>query len=607
LVERAGVTYLAATPTVWQLLVDAGWRGRDDFVAVTGGEAFGEDLANALASRSAGLWTGYGPTEASVYATLERFEQGGRVTIGRPVANTRTYVLDRFRHPVPVGVPGELYIAGIGVSEGYVNRPEETASRFSEDPFRPGGRMYRTGDLVRQLADGRFEYLSRLDDQVKLRGFRIELGEIESTLRAHPGVASAVVRKLDDGSPAGARLVAYVVPRASMPSSRELRQQLRSSLPEHMVPSAFVELAQLPSTPNGKLDEGRLPAAFSRPTPSSPAPSGEGSSLTRVPLEDQLLGIWREVLGVDHVGLDDDFFEVGGHSLLALRLVALASTRLGVEISVSSLSERGGTVRAMAAAIEEAAGRGESTLVPDREQSRPSTRNLFFVVPWEPPLVALRHLRPMLAPEHSVVGLLAGHRGEPFDSAKGVEERAASMLSLILRIQDEGPYLLAGFSFGGLIAYEVATQLTQAGQHVAWLGLVNTWAGSAAAKRSNAPVKLARALALGPRTAAAAVRRHARHPSSMPQGDELDLTGGFDVAGAAALRGGYAPRPNGLTLDLFVSERDAISHGRTLGWNRSHSDLLRLHVIPGDHRVLLDASNAGVLAREIRQSLDAIR
>ncbi|HKH87823.1 MAG TPA: amino acid adenylation domain-containing protein, partial [Acidimicrobiales bacterium] len=377
MIERAGVTFLQATPTTWQLLLEAGWAGKQDLVAVSGGEPLSASLADAISSCCAQLWNGYGPTESTVSATLERVTGGERVTIGRPIANTKVYVLDRLGEPVPVGVPGELYIAGAGVAAGYLNRPEETTARFSDDPFNRGGRMYRTGDLVRQLADGRLQHLGRLDDQVKLRGYRIELGEIESALRSHPSVASAAVALTADSSPAGARLVAYVVPNGPMPQHSDLRRQLRSSLPEYMVPSTFVALEGLPRTPNGKLDRRRLPAP---PAPRLSSGTGRSSAedpdASLTPLQDQLLGMWREALGVENLGVDDDFFEFGGHSLLAARLVAEAGSRLEMEIPLSFLYERGATVRAMAAAIESAEREGDGTSTPGRLQLSPVRRRL---------------------------------------------------------------------------------------------------------------------------------------------------------------------------------------------------------------------------------------
>jgi amino acid adenylation domain-containing protein len=602
MIERSKVTFFQATPTTWQLLLGSGWGGKQDLVALSGGEPLNDALAEAILSRTSELWNGFGPTETTIHSILQRIESGDRVTIGRPIENTRAYVLDRSGQPVPVGVRGELFIGGAGVASGYLNRPDETAARFSEDPFSPGGCMYRTGDQVRQLADGRIEHLGRLDDQVKLRGHRIELGEIESSLRAHPAIAAAVVTLFDGSSPGGPRLAAHVVPRSSMPSPLELRRWLRSSLPDYMVPSIFIELDELPQTPNGKLDRSRLPATSLSILPRLDLADGPGASLT--PLEDQLFAIWREFLGVESLGIDDDFFELGVHSLLAVRLVAAAETQLGIEIPVSFLYERGATVRGMAAMIESAerAGKDSSTAGPGTPGS--GSPNLFFVVPSEPSLVALRHLQPRIGPEQAVVGLLCGRLGQPFDTSKTIEERAAPILESIVRMQDRGPYFLSGICFGGLIAYEIATQLSEDGQQVAWLGLVNTCAPAIGVERSRAPGKIIRALALGPRSAVAALRWKAQHLGAAGRQDRVDLEEDFDPS--VTLRLGYAPRADGIALDLFVSDNDAILKGRTLGWSRSHAGLLRIHSIRANHS-LLDERNVSRLVSAMRESIDRVR
>ncbi len=252
------------------------------------------------------------------------------MTIGRPVANARVYLLDARGEPVPAGVPGELFMEGAGLSRGYLDRPEMTAEKFVPDPFAavPGSRLYRVGDLARRRPDGELEYLGRVDHQVKIRGFRVELGEIEAALARHPGVREAVVMARDDGD-RGKRLVAYVTPRGV--ASSELRSFLRESLPDYMVPTAFVHLDALPLSPNGKIDRRALP------DPGAPAAAPAPVSASRGPVTEALTALMAEVLGVEGVGESDDFFELGGHSLLATRLAARASRLFGVEVPVSAV------------------------------------------------------------------------------------------------------------------------------------------------------------------------------------------------------------------------------------------------------------------------------
>src|ERR1039457_6839564 len=235
------------------MLIDYGWSGRRGLVALCGGETLTPQLADSLLDRTTAVWNMYGPTETTVWSTVAALERGSPITIGRPIANTRIYILHRGGQQVPVGVAGEIAIGGNGVALGYLGRPDLTAERFVPDPFAPGALMYLTGDLARYLPDGRIEHLGRLDHQIKVRGFRVELGEIEAALAASADAAAAVVVDQAQG-PGGTRLVAYVVPERAMPSPSELRDRLRATLPEHMVPSIFVALDALPLSANGKLD-----------------------------------------------------------------------------------------------------------------------------------------------------------------------------------------------------------------------------------------------------------------------------------------------------------------------------------------------------------------
>lgn len=277
----------------------------------------------------------YGPSEDTTYSTCALRRPSGPVTIGRPISNTQIYLLDRFHHPVPVGVPGELYIGGSGLARGYHNRPDLTAERFIPDSLgaRPGGRLYRTGDLARFRADGTIEYLGRLDHQIKIRGFRIELGEIEAQLTAYAAVRDAVLVARED-QPGHKRLVAYVTP-ASVPglSDDTLRAFLKHHLPDHMVPSSFVFLEQLPLTPNGKVDRKRLPA------PDVDEQVAQQYVAPRTQTEQLLAGIWEGVLGVKRVGLHDNFFQLGGDSILSLQIVARAK-QVGLTLKPKHIFQR---------------------------------------------------------------------------------------------------------------------------------------------------------------------------------------------------------------------------------------------------------------------------
>ncbi|HVR97728.1 MAG TPA: amino acid adenylation domain-containing protein, partial [Thermoanaerobaculia bacterium] len=351
-----GATAVQATPATWRLLVDSGWQGAHGLKALCGGEALPRELAAALGARVGSLWNVYGPTETAVWSAAgevrEAAEDNGPVPLGPPIANTRFYVVDRASRLAPVGVPGELWIAGDGLARGYLGRLELTAEQFVPDPFgeEAGSRVYRTGDLVRHRPGGRqgaLEFLGRVDFQVKVRGFRIELGEIEAALGRHPGVAQAVV--LATGEAAERRLAAYLVTREGT-AVPDLRAFLLRSLPEYMVPSAFVTLPAFPLTPSGKVDRRALaasaaPEPWAREAARYVAPEG--------PVEEMMAEIWSEVLRVERIGAEDSFFDLGGHSLLATQVASRIRAAFTVELPLQRLFEAA-TVRALARTVEAA-------------------------------------------------------------------------------------------------------------------------------------------------------------------------------------------------------------------------------------------------------------
>ncbi|MBE0684226.1 MAG: amino acid adenylation domain-containing protein [Anaerolineales bacterium] len=326
---RSNATVMQATPASWRSLLEAGWKGNADLKILCGGEALVSDLAERLLERGAELWNLYGPTETTIWSTLYRVTSkeshgvSNTISVGRPIANTQIYILDSELQPVPVGVIGDLYIGGDGVSRGYLNRPELTAERFIPNPFGVSSTIYNTGDVARYLPDGNIEFFGRSDQQVKVRGFRIETGEIEVRLASHPSVRQAVVGVWKEKS-SEASLVAWIVPASAEKEAdaHQLREYLRQALPEYMVPSIFVNMESLPLTPNGKVDRKALP----QPTQARP-----DLRLPYVPprtsLEKELAEICAEVLGLETsnghfaVGVHDNFFDLGGHSLLGTRLV----------------------------------------------------------------------------------------------------------------------------------------------------------------------------------------------------------------------------------------------------------------------------------------------
>ena len=344
---REHATCMQATPATWRMLSESSWRSELELVALCGGEALPLDLAREIAARTKQLFNLYGPTETTIWSSIDSVARDAReITIGKPLDNTRLYILGKQRELLPLGAVGELWIGGDGVARGYHGRAELSAERFLADPFaaQVGARMYWTGDLARRRADGRVEYLGRLDQQIKLRGFRIELGEIEAALRAHARVVDAAV-ELREFSAGDQRLVSwYVASAAETIAESELREFLARQLPEYMLPVAFFRLDALPLTPNGKLDRKALPAtAAPERRGALVAPAGE--------IEIGVALIWREVLKLEAVSARDRFFDLGGHSLLAMRAITRLEARFGVRVPARDLMLQ--NLAQLASAIEE--------------------------------------------------------------------------------------------------------------------------------------------------------------------------------------------------------------------------------------------------------------
>ncbi len=361
LIESCGVTVLQATPATWRMLLDYGWRPPKSLTVISGGEALPKSLSRRLEHGGGLVWNVYGPTETTIWSTAFRLgmsdSSNETVSIGKPIANTQAYIVDERLRIAPAGAPGELALGGAGLARGYRRQAGLTASRFVPDPFgAAGARLYRTGDLARFRSGGFIEFLGRLDHQVKLRGFRIELGEIEVALAALNAVVEAVVVLRED-RPGDKRLVAYFKPRpdCQAPTSDELRQALRDSLPSHMTPAAFVALDAMPLTPNGKIDRNAMPAPQSDPSASADyaAPTNQ--------VEKALVQIWSDVLGVPAVGVNQNFFELGGHSLIAAKLMFQVSSHFSIDLGLRHLFETP-TVTGLANRIDQArADLGEQT------------------------------------------------------------------------------------------------------------------------------------------------------------------------------------------------------------------------------------------------------
>jgi arthrofactin-type cyclic lipopeptide synthetase C len=588
-----------------------------------GGEAISEgSLVRWLArdGHRPRLFNAYGPTEATVNASIaEMTKISDWHHIGRPIWNTRLYVLDEYGEPVPVGVAGELYIGGAGVARGYLNRPELTAERFIESRFVAGDRLYRTGDMVRYLPDGNLEFLGRNDHQVKIRGFRIELGEIEARLVEHSGVREAVVLARED-APGEKRLVAYVVAEAEAAEdlAGALRGHLQGRLPDYMVPAAFVRVEELPLTPNGKLDRKALPA----PDEGSYARREYAAPLGVV--EERLAAIWQEVLGVARVGRHDNFFELGGHSLMAVRLVS-ALSRNGMRISLAQLFAHP-TIEGLGRL-----GTAEANLplqlgvVPLRTEGRQLPLFLIpemsgQVLPYGPLLTS------HVDPDVPVYGLTNALDAEA--SPRTMQGMAVRLVRAIRAVQPAGPYRLVGWSFGGTLAYEIATQLIGEDETIEFLGLIDTHSRTA--------------IELPPQDAAylraVVVNAVGRRQGSSTGASELDavdpqdfvamaqkcqelslLPKPFDRLSVPELRDSifrlrlrdeannqYEASPIGVPIHLFIAREDS-SDDTSRGWSAVVPDgQLSIIPVPGDHWSVMEEPHVAhlgtALSSAIRQS-----
>jgi thioesterase domain-containing protein len=530
------------------------------------------------------------------------------------------YVLDQALHLVPVGISGELYIAGAGVARGYLHRPDLTAERFIPNPFspEPGSRFYKTGDTARYLPDGNLEFLGRRDHQVKIRGFRIELEEIEAVLGQYPAVQETVVLARED-VPGAKRLVAYVVPRQEQsPTDSALRRFLQDKLPDYMVPASCVFLEKFPLTPNGKIDRQALPA----PEPTR-RPSQDTVVAPRDHLELQLVHIWESILEIRPIGVTENFFDLGGHSLLAIRLMAQMQQQFGQKLPLAVLFQ-GATISELAGLLRQQDSTfPHSSLV--AVQPGGTKRPFFWLPPAGGSVLCYLDLARALGPEQPLYGLhhpgLEG--GQP--SVMGLEEIAAYYLQVLRTHQPEGPYLLGGWSMGGMVAFEMAQQLVAQRQEVALLALADTRCripserprdieqatllsrfaqqlgfaldGSSLAHlapEAQLAVVLAQARAVRVVTTDVGITQLRRHMQVF-------------VSNMKALQG-YTPHayPGQIVLFRACDESDEYAvQDLTLGWDRVATRGVLSHTIPGDHYTMLHPPHVQLVAQCLRSYLEA--
>ncbi len=484
-IARLGITLMQGTPATWGVLLESGWQGESNLKIITGAEPISTDLVTQLLTKSSSVWNLYGPTETTVWSTayqVQGHEQ--RIPIGKPIANTEIYILDAHLQPVPIGVTGELYIGGAGLARGYWHKPDLTAEKFIPDPFStdPTARIYRTGDLARYLPTGEIECLGRIDFQVKLRGFRIELGGIEAVFCQHPQIDRAVATVRED-HPGDRRLVAYLVcerqsgsgagsglegidDRLTPPTVDRLREFLAGKLPSYMIPSAIVFLETLPLTPNGKIDRRALPA------PSNIRQLDTLLVTSDDELELQLTKMWEQVLKIQPIGIEDNFFDLGGHSLLAVKLIAKIEQVWQQKLPLATFIAAPTIAQFATILRQQQASTTWSSLV--EIESRGSKTPLFCIHPVGGNVLEYYPLSHQLGLEQPIYGI----QSQGLDGIQApltqIEAMAANYINEIQAVQPDGPYLLVGYSFGGLIAFEIARQLASRGEKVNLLALLDT-------------------------------------------------------------------------------------------------------------------------------------
>lgn len=573
------------------------------------------------------LINAYGPTEAAITATAyeitPRFDEDTdlqKVPIGRPLANREIYILDRYGNPVPVGVPGELYIGGAGLARGYLNRPDLTAEKFIPNPFsrEPGARLYKSGDLARYRLDGNIDFLGRVDNQVKIRGFRIELEEIEAALGQHLAVREAVVLAREE-APGDRQLIAYVVPRQEeRPTTDDLRGFLKHKLPGYMVPAVFVPLDAMPLMPSGKVDRRALPA------PKGIRPELEKAFVApRDALEVQLAHLWEEVLNVRPIGVRDNFFELGGHSLTAVRLFALIENRLGKRLPLAAVFQ-GATVEHLATIFRQHANSApQSSLV--AIQPGGSKRPLFLIHPAGGHVFPYVHLARCLGLDQPCYGLQARGLEKEQDPHTRIEDMATYYIEALQTVQPVGPYLIGGWSMGGIVAFEMAQQLHAQGQRVAFLALLDGRIPNPEEDFEDEDFEetlLADfiryfGLSLDPRKSLARlpkdellarVLEQAKTAGLVPQDVEASQARPFIElckADFRATRNYLMHRyPGRVTLFKAAQELAEPSSDPTLGWSKWAAGGVEVHVVPGNHASMVYKPHVEVLAEAMRTCLN---
>ncbi|MVM36995.1 amino acid adenylation domain-containing protein [Spirosoma sp. HMF3257] len=623
------ISFIQATPVTYKMMLAAGWEQRLPLKILCCGEPMSKDLAQKLTARCASLWNMYGPTETTIYSTGKQILASDEIiTIGRPIQNTQVYILDEHLNPLPEGSIGEIYLAGEGVARGYLNRPELTNDKFVPNPFEKPrkGMMYRTGDLGKFMADGEIHCLGRIDQQVKVRGYRIELGEIEHALVTQPGVSEAVVVAREERA-GDQRLIAYVVTKPALTNDAFMSQvlvwrtKLQEVLPVYMVPTDFVSLPQLPITPNGKIDRNALP----KPASMLSAKGNEAEPVTET--EKLITAIWKDALGLEKISIDADFFELGGHSMIAVQVMTQLEKETGKRLPLSTLLTYP-TIRKLAQVVEaDAKLTNWKSLVPIQPSGNKVPIYIIHGIGLN--LLNFSGLLSYMSPEQPIYGLQArGLDGidEPLDDMGAI---AAFYLSEVLEQNPTGPYAIAGYSFGGYVALEMARQLKAMGKEVKLLAMFDTNAQESDTNRSMMSWLQRKILRQFPKFlwfTSSLIRQ----PISTLRYQQVYVEGKVDqLLKAVGIREKpkpkegldlfeqiiekherafekYTMKPYDGIVDLFKAQVRLyfVDDNKYLGWKKYALKGVRVHSVPGDHEQMLLPPNDKEFARALQRALD---
>lgn len=620
------ITIMQATPVTWKIMLAAGWEDRLDFVIFCCGEALSMDLAMKLVQRCRSLYNYYGPTETTIYSTGTHISADDTIiTIGKPVANTEVYILDEHLQLLPAGEAGEVYIGGDGVARGYMNMPEFTAEKFIKDPFssEKDQTLFRTGDIGKWTEDGNIYLMGRADQQIKIRGYRIEPGEIEACLLAQPGISDAVVIARED-TPGNKILAAYIIPATkgndTVNDTQKLKKSLQQSIPDYMVPHEYVVMDSFPLLPNGKINRAALPK------PEKHRHTGAvKTTVDNTAMETLVTRIWAETLDIDDVGLDEDFFELGGHSLIAVEMMARLEKETGTHLPIAALFESP-TIRKLSLFLQSGNTNASwDSLVPVRAGgSRPP---LYIVHGDGLNVMVFNSIPKYMDPEQPVYGLQPKGLNGIENPDESMEEIAAYYIESVLKHDPKGPYFLAGYSFGGIVALEMSKQLRASGHEVKMLAMFDTnvgninYTGSAAERLlKKISLQFPKMLFIGgsllkyPRSVLSyqwfVVKRKWRklmnriglgvghEPDELPAHQQRIIEKHFHAYQQ------YKMTPYEGKLDLFrVKQRVYfLDDPIYLGWK--HLAEVFIHEVPGDHKTFLLPPNDKVFAKMLQSVID---